>query len=91
MLELARVRFEKDRKSYFLDAQLSRVPENGALTDAALPELLDQFDARQVLHVTFGSILDEFGPGFQDFLAQHEAEYHAALAAHFRRHLAPFV
>jgi hypothetical protein len=91
MLELARVRFEKDRKSYFLDAQLSQVPENGALTDTALPELLEQFDARQVLHVTFGSILDEFGPGFQDFIAQHETEYQAALEAHFSRHLAPFV
>jgi len=25
------------------------------VTDAALPDLLDQFDAREVLHVTFGS------------------------------------
>ncbi|HEX9923505.1 MAG TPA: tagaturonate epimerase family protein, partial [Anaerolineae bacterium] len=91
MLELARARFEKDRKSYFLDAQLSQVPENGELTDTALPDLLEQFDARQVLHVTFGSILDEFGPGFQDFIAQHETEYLTALEAHFKRHLAPFV
>lgn len=91
MLDLARARFAKDRQTYFLDAQLSRVPDNGALTDMALPDLLEQFDARQVLHVTFGSILDEFGPGFHDFIAQHETEYQAALEAHFSRHIRPFV
>ena len=91
MLDLARARFEKDRKSYFLDAQLSRVPDNDTLTDMALPDLLEQFDARQVLHVTFGSILDTFGPGFHDFIAQHETEYQAALEAHFSRHIAPVV
>ncbi|MCI0393677.1 MAG: tagaturonate epimerase family protein [Chloroflexi bacterium] len=91
ILDLARARFEKDRKTYFLDAQLSKVPENGALADASLPELLDQFDARQVLHVTFGSILDEFGAELDDFISQHEADYRAALEAHFVRHLEPFV
>jgi hypothetical protein len=91
ILDLARARFEKDRKTYFLDAQLSKVPESGGLADVALPDLLEQFDARQVLHVTFGSILDEFGPGFHDFITQHEMDYHAALETHFIRHIAPFV
>ena len=91
MLDLARTRFEKDRQSYFLNAQLSKVPENGTLTEAALPDLLEQFDARQVLHVTFGSILDEFGAGFHDFITQHETDYRAALKTHFTRHIAPFV
>jgi hypothetical protein len=91
MLDLARTRFEKDRQTHSLDAQLCKVRENGALPDIALPDLLDQFDARQVLHVTFGSILDEFGPGFHDFITQHERDYQAALEAHFIRHLAPFV
>ncbi len=91
ILDLARARFEKDCSSYCLDARLSQVPENGALTDATLPDLLDQVDARQVLHVTFGSILDEFGPGFHDFISQRETDYRAALEAHFSRHIAPFV
>lgn len=91
MLDLARARFEKDRQTHTLDAQLCKVPENGGLPDIALPDLLEQFDARQVLHVTFGSILDEFGPGFHDFISQHERDYWAALEAHFIWHLAPFV
>jgi hypothetical protein len=91
MLGLARARFEKDRQTYFLDARLSQVPESGTLADVSLPDLLEQFDARQVFHVTFGSILDEFGAGFHDFITQHEADYRAALKAHFIRHIAPFV
>lgn len=91
MLDLARARFEQERKPHCLDAQLGKVPENGALPDIALPDLLEQFDARQVLHVTFGSILDEFGPGFHDFISQHERDYQAALEAHFIRHLDPLV
>lgn len=89
MLGLARARFEKDRKTYFLDAQLSQVPENHALSDADLLGLFDQFDARQVLHVVFGSILDEFGAEFQTLINQHETEFCAGLEKHFVRHLTP--
>jgi hypothetical protein len=91
MLELARTRFEKDRKSYFLDAQLSKVPENDTLSDGDLPGLLDQFDARQVLHVVFGSILEAFGLEFQTLIAQYETDFQAGLEKHFARHLEPFV
>jgi len=90
ILALARARFEKDRKTYFLDAELSQVPENSSLADSDLPALLEHFDTRQVLHVTFGSILDEFRAAFHDFIDRHEAHYQAALEAHFVRHLAPF-
>jgi tagaturonate epimerase len=90
ILDLAHSRFEKDRKTYFLDARLTRVPTSERLSDADLPALLDQFDARQVLHVTFGSILDAFGAQLRACLTEHEAEYRAALEAHFTRHIAPF-
>jgi hypothetical protein len=90
MLTLARARFEHDRKTYYIDAQLARVPEAAQLTDAELPGLLDQFDARQVLHVTFGSILDEYGDELQQLLTVREDEYRAGLERHFERHLAPF-
>jgi hypothetical protein len=91
ILELSRTRFEKDRKTYFLDAQLADVSRNDDLSDADLPGLLDHFDSRQVLHVTFGSILDEFRAEFHDFIERHENHYAKALEAHFGRHLAPFV
>ncbi len=90
MLNLARIRFETDRKSYYIDAQLSNVPPDSDLKDADLPDLFEQFDTRQVLHVTFGSILDEYGEALQALLDKYEAEYRHGLEQHFGRHLAPF-
>ena len=91
ILDFSRAHFEHDRKSYFLDCRLDRVPAAGDLTDAQLPGLLDQFDARQVLHVTFGSVLDHFDADLHAFIAAHENEYAACLKQHFDRHLAAFV
>ncbi len=91
MLDDARAHFEHDRKSYFLDAVLSKVPTGDALSDAELPGLLDQFDARQVLHVAFGTLLTSYGPTIRATLAAHEADYRAGLERHFLRHLTPFV
>jgi hypothetical protein len=91
ILDLSRERFEKDRKTYFLDAKLDKVPPTESLDYAALNSLLEQFDARQVLHVTFGSILDEFRDEFLAFIREHEQQYARALEVHFERHLAPFV
>jgi len=90
MLDLAHRRFQHDRKTYFLDCRPGKVPASDELNDAQLPDLLEQFDSRQLLHVTFGSILDEYGDDLHAFIAAHEAEYRAALETHFARHLRPF-
>lgn len=91
MLDAARAHFEHDRKSYFLDATLDKVPASASFDDAALPGLLDQFDARQVLHVAFGTILTAYGPMIRLALSAREADYRTGLERHFVRHLAPFV
>ncbi|MBE2200773.1 MAG: hypothetical protein IAE79_19330 [Anaerolinea sp.] len=90
ILDLGHERFAKDRKTYYLDCQQENVPASSQLTDADLPALLDDFDARQLLHVTFGSALDEYGVALKADLLSDEAAYEAALVAHFGRHLRPF-
>jgi hypothetical protein len=90
MLDLAHQNFEKDRKSYYVDCRPEKVPTSEQLTDEQLPALLDQFDSRQMLHVTYGSILDEYGDELFVFLSGHEADYRAGLEKHFARHLQPF-
>ena len=90
ILALARQRYETDRATYHVSAQVERVPPPETLPDADLPGLLDQFDAREVLHVTFGSVLDRYGERLRATLEAHEEAHYAALEAHFRRHLAPF-
>jgi hypothetical protein len=88
--ELARARFETDRASYHISAELHRVPNFSTLAEEELPALLEQDDARQVLHVTFGSGLDRFGPQIIAVLQEHEEAYYEGLARHFERHLRPF-
>ncbi len=69
------------------------------MSDAALPALLDQFDAREILHVTYGSVLRERLPDgsmrFYDrlmaLLRANSEAYAANLQRHFIRHLQPFV
>ncbi len=94
----ARERYETDRASYHVSGRLDRAPEPEALGDADLPGLLEQFDARQILHVTFGSVLrhaiDDGCRPFYDrlmaLLREHPEAYAANLERHFLRHLAPF-
>ena len=64
-----------------------------------LPGLLEQFDAREILHVTFGSVLKEVGPDgklrFKDtlfgLLRSNPEAYADNLERHFVKHLRPFV
>ncbi|MGB6364846.1 MAG: tagaturonate epimerase family protein [Thermoanaerobaculia bacterium] len=91
ILTLGRECYENDRATYHVSAQLSRVPEPESPSDAELPGLLEQFDTRQVLHVTYGSVLDRFGDRLQVTLRLHEDTYDAFLESHFVRHLSPFV
>ena len=90
LLALRRERFADDRASYHISAELTRVPEVDSLRDDALPDLLDQPDARQVLHVTFGSALDRFREPLLEVLMTHETAHYEGLAQHFERHLQPF-
>ena len=90
-LAIGHTRFEADRKSYLIGARLEAVPSPDELTDAELPALLDDDDARQVLHVTFGSALDEFGGELKRLLGERWQAHEAGLARHFERHLTPFV
>ena len=94
----ARERYETDRASYHVSARVDRAPLPAAVGDADLAGVLDQFDAREILHVTFGSVLKETGPDGPRFkgelyrlLRAHPEAYARNLEAHFERHLRPFV
>ena len=98
ILAFARERYPEDRASYYVSAQVARLADPGALADEELPAVLDQFDTRQALHVSFGSVLTaRTGAGHYRFrdrlyaaLQAHEEEHYTAIEAHFRKHLAPF-
>ena len=94
----ARERYETDRASYHVSAELARAPLPQDVADADLPALLDQFDAREILHVTFGSVLTtreadgrlRFCDRLVALLRANPEAYAANLERHFLRHLKPF-
>jgi len=74
--------YEMDKRTYHVSAQLNLLPG----TDD-LPSLLNDFHAREVLHVTFGSALERFGMELRAALAKHETAYYEGLRTHFQEHL----
>ena len=91
ILGFARQRYDQDRATYHVSANLGRVARPEDLADEELEGVLDQFDGREVLHVTFGSVVERFGDRLLATLAEHEEAYYAALETHFERHLMPFL
>jgi hypothetical protein len=79
---LGRERYETDRKTYHVSAELNLLPST-----EDLPSLLEDFHAREILHVTFGSALAQFGVELRAALVKHNDVYHAGLKAHFEKHL----
>jgi len=87
--------FEKDRASYNLTTDLSRVPDIDTTSDDELINLFKQNDSRQLIHITYGSILkardNEGKYVFKDriykILFKYEKEHYRELSNHIRRHL----
>lgn len=90
ILTLALARYDQDRATYHVSAEAAKVPLSKELADDQLAGVLDLFDGREVLHVTFGSVLDHFGTRLLTVLDTSERVYYAALETHFVKHFAPF-
>jgi len=98
ILDFACEHYEADRASYHVSADLAKVPRVAHHKDAELPALLDQFDTREVVHVTYGSVLNarrgdgswRFRERLYDALRQNEDAYGRILERHLGRHIEPF-
>jgi len=83
LYSLGRERHETDKKSYHVSADLSRLPDTNDL-----PSLLEDFHAREVLHVTFGSALAQYGVvELKVALVKHDGAYFDGLKVHFDKRL----
>ena len=87
--------FAKDRASYNLTTDLSRIPDIDTIADDELVNLFKQNDSRQLIHITYGSILraknDEGKYIFKDriyrILFEYEEDHYRELSNHIKRHL----
>ena len=100
--EFARVRYDEDKSTYHVHATLENVPPPAAVKDDRQLEQIylacwddvapgQGFSApgRQILHCTFGSVLNDaaLGPALWECLTAHRDTYADVLATHFEEHL----
>ena len=86
---------EEAKKYYHIGAKPENIPDIDSLKDSELPDLMNRDDSRQVLHITYGLILqakDEnqnslFRDELYSVLYEYEREYTEALKKHIGRHL----
>jgi tagaturonate epimerase len=80
--QLGLERYQTDRATYHVSAEPSKVP---VVKDPC--EYLDDFHAREILHVTFGSALGQYGDEIRAALVRHNGTYQSNLQKHFSKHL----
>ncbi len=95
VIQFARQRFEADRASYHISARLDLAPEANELKDGELERIyLDNDHGRQILHVTFGSVLTEktddgyrFRERIGAILRQNRELHEEVLRNHLGKHI----
>ncbi|MFO0911693.1 MAG: tagaturonate epimerase family protein [Pirellulales bacterium] len=102
LVEFARGRYDTDKATYHVSAQLPDAPPPGEISDLRQLEqvylgLWDHVPAgqgftdpgRQILHCTFGSVLTDphWGSVVHQLLRDHADTYQQVLCDHFVRHL----
>ncbi len=95
IIHFARGRFEADRATYHISAGLDLVPRANQLKDGELERVyLDNDHGRQILHVTFGSVLTEktdhgyrFRERIRTILRQNRELHEDVLQGHLGKHI----
>jgi hypothetical protein len=96
IVEFCRGRFDNDRKSYHLSTTLAQAQSLARYTGPRDEVIfLDEVAGRQLLHVTFGSVLTvgvdargrKFKEGILETLDRHAALHLELLEKHFTKHL----
>jgi hypothetical protein len=87
--------FEEATKYYHVTTDLNKIPALNSLTDGELPKLMNQNDARQLLHITYGLILQAkdakgryvYRDRIYNCLNENEEMYYQFLQKHIGKHL----
>lgn len=81
--------FETARKFYHVTTDLSKIKDINTVSDADLPQFMLEDNARQLVHITYGGILNdpELRQPFFDALNKHEDTLYDIVQKHFEKHL----
>ena len=74
---------------YHIGADFDAIPALDQVADEDLPQYLEDPNARQMLHISYGGVLQdpELRPALYDALFRLEEEYAEALRGHFEKHI----
>ncbi len=92
IVSFARERYPIDRATYHVSAEVEKMSDISSWSDDQLTDLLNDFHAREILHVTFGSVLHHpaFRERFFATLRENEETYAEMIETHFAKHFAGF-
>ncbi|MCK5085893.1 MAG: hypothetical protein KAQ90_00160, partial [Melioribacteraceae bacterium] len=98
ILDFSRENFENEKKTYHVSAKLENVKDAASYSLDELTDLLNQDDARQIFHVTFGLILTIknkegnyiYKNRIIKCLVENEDLHYNYILNHFEKHLEPF-
>ncbi|MDR2702208.1 MAG: tagaturonate epimerase family protein [Spirochaetaceae bacterium] len=88
--------FEEARKYYHVTTDLGKIPDVDSLPDEELPKLFENNDSRQLIHITYGLILNRknsdggsftFRDRLYNLWRRNEDLYNQALIRHIGKHL----
>lgn len=91
--QFALSRYLEDKVSYHVSADIKEASNPLEMKDNELVKVFESLHDRQILHVTFGSLLNEnkMKTRLMEILTKHEETYYNFLDIHFRKHLEPFL
>ncbi|MBU2495935.1 MAG: tagaturonate epimerase family protein [Candidatus Omnitrophica bacterium] len=78
---------KKDRQSYSVSLNPAKIPLIEKVSDADLTGLFSRPDNRQLIHITYGSVLTEFRNEIYGCLFRNEAEHYRQVKEHLGKHL----
>jgi len=81
--------FDEAKKLYHVTTDISKIKDIDSLPDQNLPDYLNKNESRQLLHITYGSILNDknIHSDFFQTLDENEKLYIQKLDEHFTKHL----
>lgn len=87
-------KYKEAKEYYHVNTELADIPDLAKLSDKELPDLLENNEARQLLHITYGFILEAkkdnnylFRDKLYQFWEKNDREYRKALEEHIIKHL----
>jgi hypothetical protein len=98
ILDYSKMHYETEKLSYHVSANIENVKKSSEYSDAELFPLFESNDVRQILHVSYGRVLNDkdqsgyfiFKEKIIECLKRNEETHYSLLVKHFNKHLKPF-